>query len=58
MGVFVVSGANDILAHVAVADTDALYNFVIDGLTQRPEVSDIQTSLIYEHIRKHVISPL
>lgn len=55
--VFVVSGASDILAQVAVKDTDALYDFVIDGLTQRPEVSDIQTSIIYEHFQKHSISP-
>jgi len=57
-GVFVVSGASDILAQVAVRDTDALYSFVIDGLTQRPEVSDIQTSIIYEHYKKHTIMPL
>lgn len=57
MSVFVISGASDILAHVSVADADALYDFVIDGLTQRPEVSDIQTSVIFGHFRKHVIAP-
>lgn len=58
VGLFVVSGGNDILIHVAVANTDALYSFVIDGLTQRSEVSDIQTSIVYEHLHKHVIAPL
>ena len=36
VGVFVVSGAADFLLHVAVPDTDALYAFVIDRLTERP----------------------
>lgn len=58
IGVFVVSGASDILAQVAVRDTDALYDFVIDGLTQRSEVSDIQTSIIYDHFQKHITLPL
>ena len=39
---FVVSGADDFLLHVAVPDTDALYAFVIDRLTERPEVADVQ----------------
>ncbi len=58
IGVFVVSGDHDILIHVAVANTDALYEFVIDRLTQRAEVADIQTSIIYEHMRKHTLNPL
>jgi len=57
IGVFVISGSSDILVHVAVADTDALYAFVIDGLTQRSEVSDIQTSIVYEHVHKDVVEP-
>ena len=36
VGVFVVSGGDDFLLHVAVPDTDALYAFVIDRLTERP----------------------
>ena len=58
VGLFVVSGSKDILIHVAVTDTDALYSFVIDGLTQRPEVSDIQTSIVYEHLRKNITGPM
>jgi DNA-binding Lrp family transcriptional regulator len=58
IGLFVISGSSDILIHVAVTDTDALYAFVIDGLTQRSEVSDIQTSIVYEHVRKHVVAPI
>jgi DNA-binding Lrp family transcriptional regulator len=51
VGVFVTSGTRDFLLHVAVADTDALYAVVIDGLTQRPEVADVETTLVYEHLQ-------
>jgi hypothetical protein len=43
---------------VAVPDTDALYAFVVDRLTERPEVADIRTSVVYEHLRRPVIEPL
>src|SRR3954454_7861012 len=58
VGVFVVSGTADFLLHVAVPDTDALYAFVIDRLTGRPEVADVNTSVVYEHIRRTVLDPL
>jgi DNA-binding Lrp family transcriptional regulator len=58
VGVFVVSGASDFLLHVAVPDTDALYAFVIDRLTGRPEVAGVNTSVVYEHIRRTVLEPL
>lgn len=44
VGVFVVSGSEDFLIHIAVADTDGLYAVVIDRLTQRREVADVCTS--------------
>jgi DNA-binding Lrp family transcriptional regulator len=58
VGVFVVSGDSDFLLHVAVPDTDALYGFVIDHLTQRAEVADVNTSVVYEHLRRSVLEPL
>lgn len=58
VGVFVVSGSDDFLVHVAVRDTDALYAFVIDRLTERPEVADVNTSVVYEHLRRPVIEAL
>ncbi|MGH2584872.1 MAG: Lrp/AsnC family transcriptional regulator [Dehalococcoidia bacterium] len=58
VGVFVVSGEDDFLVHVAVPDTDALYAFVVDRLTERQEVADIRTSVVYEHLRRPVIEPL
>src|ERR1700747_299671 len=53
VGVFVVSGSEDFLLHVAVADNQQLYAFVIDKLTERPEVADVRTSVIYENLRNH-----
>ena len=58
IGVFVVTGSSDFLLHVAVPDTDALYAFVIDRLTGRPEVADVNTSIVYEHIRRTVLEPI
>jgi len=57
LGVFVVTGVEDFLLHVAVADNQGLYAFVIDRLTQRPEVADVRTSVVYEHIRNPGIGP-
>jgi DNA-binding Lrp family transcriptional regulator len=57
VGVFVVSGLEDFLLHVAVADNEGLYAFVIDRLTERPEVADVRTSVVYEHIRNPRIQP-
>lgn len=47
VGVVVVPGAEDFLIPSAVADTNALYAFVIDRLTQRPELADVRTSVVY-----------
>src|ERR1700751_2106179 len=58
VGVFVVSGGYDFLLHVAVPDTNALYAFVIDRLTERADVADVNTSVVYEHIRRPVLEPL
>jgi DNA-binding Lrp family transcriptional regulator len=57
LGVFVTSGNEDFLVHVAVADNERLYAFVIDRLTERPEVADVRTSVVYEHVRNRDIAP-
>lgn len=57
VGVFVVTGTEDFLLHIAVRDNDALYAFVIDKLTERAEVADVRTSVVYEHVRPAVIDP-
>jgi DNA-binding Lrp family transcriptional regulator len=58
LGVFVTSGSEDFLIHVAVADNDALYAFVIDKLTERTEIADVRTSVVYEHLRNTRVEPV
>jgi DNA-binding Lrp family transcriptional regulator len=55
LSVFAVAGRDDYLLHLAVADTDALYAFLVDRLTERAEVADFHTSVVYEHIRRTVL---
>ena len=52
---FVTSGSHDFLVHIAVPDTDGLYAFVIDRLTERPEVADVTTSIVYDHLRSPIL---
>ncbi len=54
---FHVTGADDFLLHVAVADTDALRDFVLDRLTMRPEVAHVESRIVYEHARRSTSLP-
>jgi DNA-binding Lrp family transcriptional regulator len=56
--VFEVTGSSDCLLHLAVGDMRELRSFVLDHLTQRPEVADVQTSTIYQRTSKYVPQPL
>ncbi|MEW2548532.1 Lrp/AsnC family transcriptional regulator [Streptomyces sp. NPDC047002] len=58
IGLFVTSGSHDFLLHVAVPDVNGVYAFVIDRLTERREVADVQTTLAYEHVRTARIDPV
>ncbi|MGF7239203.1 MAG: Lrp/AsnC family transcriptional regulator [Frankia sp.] len=58
ISVFVVTGREDILIHVATRDTRDLQNFVLDRLTRRREIADLVTSVIFDHARKPVIEPM
>jgi DNA-binding Lrp family transcriptional regulator len=53
-----VTGPNDCLLHVAVRDMRELRAFILDHLTRRPEVADVQTSTIYERATKYAPEPL
>ncbi len=55
--IFHVTGADDFLLHVAVADTDALRDFVLDRLTMRPEVAHVESRIVYEHARRSTSLP-
>jgi DNA-binding Lrp family transcriptional regulator len=56
--VFHVTGADDFLIHVGLADTEALRNFVLDRLTVRPEIGHVETRLIFGQARRTVLEPL
>jgi DNA-binding Lrp family transcriptional regulator len=56
--VFHVTGADDFLVHVGVADMDALRNFVLDRLTVRAEVAHVETRLIFGQARRPTLEPL
>jgi DNA-binding Lrp family transcriptional regulator len=56
--VFHVTGADDFLLHVAVADTNALRDFVLDRLTVRPEVGHVESRVVYAQGRRPVLEPL
>ncbi len=51
VNLFHVTGANDYLVHVAVRDSDDLRRFAVDTLVAMPQVTHIETSLIFEHLR-------
>jgi len=55
--VFVTTGTEDVLVHVAVPSTDALQEFVLDSLTKRKEVAGVRTEVVYSHVRNHEIPP-
>ncbi|CAN5812710.1 Lrp/AsnC family transcriptional regulator [soil metagenome] len=57
IAVFHVTGSDDYLVHVAVADTEGLRARVLD-LTARDEVEHVETRLIFEVVRKPAIEPL
>lgn len=56
--VFVTSGTEDFLIHIAVRDIEHLNDFILDRLTQRKEIVDVRTSVIFQHDRTDVLGPL
>jgi hypothetical protein len=46
------------MLNVAGPHPNPHYAFVLDRLTERPEVADVNTSVVYEHIRRTVLEPL
>ncbi|WP_329125051.1 Lrp/AsnC family transcriptional regulator [Streptomyces sp. NBC_01465] len=57
ISLFVLTGNDDFLVHVAVRDTDHLHAVVLDKLTKRPELADVRTSVVYAHMRRKVVGP-
>lgn len=51
MAVFLLAGADDLMVHVAVHDTQELRAFVLEHLSTRAEIASTETSLVFEHLR-------
>lgn len=56
--VFLVTGRFDYMLHVAVRDTAHLRDLALDEINRRPEVTGIETVLIFEHSRNFVLPDL
>jgi len=48
--VFLIAGGQDFLVHVVAHDTAELRDFVVDNLSESPEVASTETNFILEHI--------
>jgi DNA-binding Lrp family transcriptional regulator len=49
--IYFLAGADDFLLDVATTDSAALRAFVVDQLSDHPEVALTETNLIFEHVR-------
>lgn len=58
LSVFVVTGGDDFLVHVAVPSVDGLHAFLMDKFSQRREIVGFRASVIYQQSRNPVIEPL
>lgn len=52
IAVYHVTGNRDFLVHVAVRDADHLRDLALEAFTTRPEVANLETSLIFSGDRK------
>ncbi|MEO5922031.1 MAG: Lrp/AsnC family transcriptional regulator [Pseudolysinimonas sp.] len=51
---FFLGAAEDFVLHVAVHDTDALREFVVEQLSAHPAVASTRTSLVFQHHENRV----
>jgi DNA-binding Lrp family transcriptional regulator len=50
---FLVTGRYDLVVHVVVRDTQHLKDLALDRFTNRPGVTRIETSIIFDARRRH-----
>ncbi|WP_433180801.1 Lrp/AsnC family transcriptional regulator [Actinoallomurus sp. CA-150999] len=58
LSVFVISGDDDFLLHVAVQDLEHLHAVLVDRLSTRREVAGFRTSVIFQQVRNTVLDRL
>jgi|TARA_B110000093_G_scaffold118176_1_gene126532 DNA-binding Lrp family transcriptional regulator len=54
--VFFLGGAEDFIVHIAVADSDAAREFVLDQLSNNASVATTRTNIVFDHFHKGPIS--
>lgn len=55
VSLFHLTGEADYLLHVAVSDPDHLRDLVLDELTSRREIGNVNTSLVFQHHRPDLL---
>ncbi|GAA4508170.1 Lrp/AsnC family transcriptional regulator [Actinoallomurus oryzae] len=58
LSVYVVSGDDDFIVHVAVQDLDHLHAFLTDRVSTRKEVAGFRTSVVFQQVRNPVLERL
>ena len=58
LGVFLVTGIDDVIVHLSVPDTDSLRHLVLDRISSIEGVVGDRTSLVFEHRQKRVVEVL
>jgi len=57
MGIDLITGVEDVVIHLAVADAEALQTVILDQISSFPEVFDERSSLLFARRRRHVVTP-
>jgi DNA-binding Lrp family transcriptional regulator len=55
LSISTVTGADDFVVEVAVPDVEGLKSFVLEVITNREDVADTRTAIVYDHQRKPVL---
>lgn len=58
IGVHLITGIEDAVIHLALADAEALQSVILNQISSFPGVFDERTSLLFEHRRKRVVDPI
>lgn len=58
IAVHLITGVEDAVVQLAVPDAETLQRVIVNEISSYPGVFDERTSLLFEHRRKHVVTPL
>jgi len=55
VGIYELAGADDYVIHVVVRDADQLRELIHEQISARPEVSHLETALVFRHASRRVL---